>query len=197
MIYLVKGIITMKCLSSLRTILSRVPDPRQLAKVRHPLPAMMLQACLATAGGSRGPTAIAQWGVLHAELGPVLGYPGTSMASAPTFSRVFRALDWECLVRRIQEWVETRLAQTEKVTGVALALDGKTLRGSKKRGAIDTHVLTAVIHGIGVTLAEWAVDEKTNEIPVAQKLLSTLCLENRVVTGDALLTQKKLTATNR
>jgi hypothetical protein len=45
----------------------------------------------------------------------------------------------------------------------AVALDGKTLRGSKKQGAPGTHLLSALAHQVGVTLTQHAVDDKTNE----------------------------------
>jgi predicted transposase YbfD/YdcC len=74
----------------------------------------------------------------------------------------------------------------------AIALDGKTLRGSQKQGTPGAHLLSALTHRLGLTLAQQAVDDKTNEIPVAVKLLRHLVLEGRIVTMDALLTQRQL-----
>ena len=62
----------------------------------------------------------------------------------------------------------------------------------KKQGAKDAHVLSAVSHGLGLTLGQKAVDDKTNEIPATQELLHMLILKGRVVTMDALLTQKEI-----
>jgi len=52
----------------------------------------------------------------------------------------------------------------------AVALDGKTLRGSKKQGAPGTHRLSALAHHVGVTLAQHAVDDKTNEITAVETI---------------------------
>jgi len=101
-------------------------------------------------------------------------------------------------------WVESVLAEM-KAAGVAvssasveeeeesppdaIALDGKTLRGSKKQDATISHLLSAVDHKTGMTLVQVPVDGKTNEIPLTQVLLERLHLEGRVFTSDALLTQ--------
>ncbi len=74
----------------------------------------------------------------------------------------------------------------------AIAIDGKTLRGSQKQGAPGAHLLSALAHRVGLTLAQQAVDDKTNEIPVALDLLRHLVLEGRIVTMDALLTQRQI-----
>jgi len=43
-------------------------------------------------------------------------------------------------------------------------LDGKTLRGSRKQGAPGVHLLSALSHHVGLTLAQQAVSDKTNEM---------------------------------
>jgi predicted transposase YbfD/YdcC len=78
---------------------------------------------------------------------------------------------------------------------IVVALDGKTLRGSKKQGAPGTHLLSALAHHGGVTLAQHAVDDKTNEITAAETLLQHLVLEGRIMTMDALLTQRHIAQT--
>ena len=44
----------------------------------------------------------------------------------------------------------------------------------------------------GLVLFQMDVERKENEIPVAKRLLKHLDLRGKVVTGDALLTQRKL-----
>jgi predicted transposase YbfD/YdcC len=74
----------------------------------------------------------------------------------------------------------------------AIAIDGKILRGSQKQGAPGVHLLSAFAHRMGLTLAQESVDDKTNEPPVALELLRYLVLEGRIVTMDALLTQRQI-----
>lgn len=191
----------MKNLPSLVQMLTQVPDHRQSAKVEHPLPALLLHAIVAVLSGCQGPTAIAEWGRWHPELATALGYPTSWTPCAATFCRMFIHLDWWALVRVLREWAESwRPAPASSETGdeVApdpLALDGKTYRGSRKRGGQNCHVLTIVFHEIGLTLCESAVADKTNEIPVAKALLSQLRLRGRVITMDALLSQRDIAKT--
>ncbi|MDA1191875.1 MAG: ISAs1 family transposase [Candidatus Poribacteria bacterium] len=177
-------------------MLSQVPDPRQASKVRHPLKALLLHSILGVLGGSRGPVAIAEWGRHRPELASHLGYRQSKMPCAATFCRLFIHLDWQALVWVIQRWAEAWIQPEESAScPAALAVDGKTYRGSRKRGGQGCHVLTAVFHELGLTLGEAAVDDKTNEIPVATDLLGRLRLQNRVVTMDALLTQHRIAET--
>ena len=77
----------------------------------------------------------------------------------------------------------------------AVALDGKTLRGSRKQGAPGVHLLSALAHHLGLTLAQQAVDDKTNAITQVETVLSQLVLPGRVFTMDALLTQRQVAQT--
>jgi predicted transposase YbfD/YdcC len=82
---------------------------------------------------------------------------------------------------------------TDELEG--LAADGKTLRGSRKQGAIDVHLLSIVSHRLGLTLKQQAVSDKTNEIPVLPDILKNLALAGKVLTMDALNTQRETAQT--
>ena len=43
-------------------------------------------------------------------------------------------------------------------SALGIAIDGKTLRGSAKQGSGITHLLSAVSHELGMTLAQCSVD---------------------------------------
>src|SRR4051812_2561217 len=74
-----------------------------------------------------------------------------------------------------------------------LALDGKSLRGSfdalKDKKA--TQILSVFATDGRIILAHVEIDDKTNEIPVAQALIADLHLEGCLFTFDALHCQKK------
>ena len=78
------------------------------------------------------------------------------------------------------------------LAGKALAIDGKTLRGSRDAEQPAVHLLSAVIHKEGIVVAQQRVDKKTNEITQVQPLLDQINLEGAVVTADALLTQRHI-----
>jgi len=78
---------------------------------------------------------------------------------------------------------------------IAMAVDGKTLRGSKKQGAPGTHLLSVLAHRVGLTLTQQAVAAKTNEIKEVETVFGQIVLTGRIVTMDALLTQRQVAQT--
>jgi hypothetical protein len=176
-------------------VLREIPDPRHRRGIRHPLDALLALASAAVLCGARSYEAIAEWGRNYdPAFLTALGFTRQSAPCAATFFQAFRKLDRAQVEARLGAWAEQVLAATVPSNGgpEALALDGKTLRGSKKHGAPGVHLLSVVSHRLGLTIAQAGVDDKTNEIPVAAQVLRGLVLEGRVFTMDALLTQRAL-----
>jgi hypothetical protein len=73
-----------------------------------------------------------------------------------------------------------------------VALDGKTLRGARQGTDGQVHLLSALLHGSGVTLGQSEVSHKSNEIPAAPALLASMDLRGLTITADALHTQREL-----
>lgn len=181
-------------------VLAEIPDFRKRRGKRHPLPAVLALACAAMLCGHRGYCAIAEWGRNYGQkLAQALGITHKKTPCAATVHTIFKNIDVELLESELGEWAESVLATTPVPEGAdedeGVALDGKTLRGSRKQGAVKAHLLSAVSHRLGLTLGQQAVDDKTNEIPVVQELLKNLILEGRVFTMDALLTQREVAQT--
>lgn len=177
----------------LAMILAEVVDRRRGQGRRHRLEAMLGLAVIALLCGYRTVGAIAEWGPNHGgAFQERLGFGRHGWPGRSTWYRVLAGIDIGDLEHKLGQWVQ-RLAANWPATGEAtrgIALDGKTLRGSRRQGALDWHILGAVVHELGLTLGQVGVDEKTNEIGVVEQLLSSLDLSGRVVTTDALLTQK-------
>src|SRR5215510_3010165 len=175
-------------------VLAEIPDFRSNYGRRHPLGAILALACSAMLCGYRSYTAIAEWGRHYgAHLVQALGFTHRSPCAA-TLHTVLRRVDREALEAQLGAWAETLLGEAPRPAAGedAIAIDGKTLRGSQKQGAPGAHLLSALAHRVGLTLAQQAVDDKTNEIPVALELLRHIVLEGRIVTMDALLTQRQI-----
>ena len=105
----------------------------------------------------------------------------------------------DLLEKKLSPWAESVLraiydsqGDGNETSHNSISLDGKTAKGSYKRGSSVPHFLSAVAHGLGLTLAQCGVDRKTNEIGVVHEVLKSLVLEGRIVTMDALLTQRKV-----
>lgn len=175
--------------------LAQVPDPRDPRGVRHPLPALLGQVSCALLCGARSLTAVADWGRDYAgSLLTTLGYTRPRTPCCATFHAVLQDLDWSALEAQLRAWalaVESCLGATPcAVPEEALALDGKTLRGALKMGAEVTALVTALGHRFGLTVGAIEVEDG-DEIAAVQALLARLCLGGKVVTVDALHTQRK------
>ena len=178
--------------------LAQIPEYRQARGTQHPLLALLLLVCVAMLCGARSQSAVADWGRHH---GPPwlrrLGFTKDRAPSQPTLSRLFQAVPCKTVEAVLGRWAEQALRCCPPAAGEleGIAVDGKTLRGSKRQGAADAHLLSAFSHRLGVVLGQAGVPDKTNEIGAANEFLLTLVLEGRVVTADALLTQREIAQT--
>ena len=179
-------------------VFAAIPDFRQARGKRHPLTAIFSLACCAMLCGARSYSAIAEWGRNYgARSAQALGFTHTPPCAA-TLHTIFRHVNRDAFEAHLGAWADGvvgSLPATPETPGTVVALDGKTLRGSKKHGAPGTHLLSALAHHVGVTLAQHAVDDKTNEITAVEAVLHQLVLEGRIVTMDALLTQRHVAQT--
>ena len=176
-------------------ILAEVPDSRNNRGKRHPLSAILGLAVIARMCGYRSYAAIAEWGrTYHTDLAKALGFRHTKTPCASTLHYVFKDLDATALENTLTRWATVSVLEdlTPQTDTQTLAIDGKTLCGSRKHDATITHLLSVVSHQLGITLTQQPVDAKTNEIPVAIEILQALDVSGKIVTTDALLTQKKL-----
>ena len=177
----------------LLTMLAEVPDPRKKKGQRHPLAAMLALTVVGLLCGQRSYTAIAKWARLHPNLRQALGFTAKQTPAASTFHYLYRRLDITAVEKVLTQWTTQILASLEISTSnlKGLAIDGKTLGNSHTEDARRTHLLAACLHELGIPIAECAVSEKTNEIPVSIQLLKAFDVTGLVITTDALLTQRK------
>jgi predicted transposase YbfD/YdcC len=179
-------------------VFAAIPDFRKPRGKRHPLAAIFALACCALLCGYRSYSAMAEWGRNYgARLAQALGFTHDTPCAA-TLHTIFRHVNRAEFEAHLGAWADSvvgSLPVGPETPEVAMALDGKTLRGSNKQGAPGTHLLSALAHHVGVTLAQHAVDDKTNEITAVEPLLCQLVLEGRIVTMDALLTQRHVAQT--
>lgn len=172
-----------------------IPDPRHPRGRRHPLVAILALVCVAMLCGYRSYSALADWGRCYGQkLVRALGFTRDKTPCAATLYHVLRQLDGPLVEATLGAWAESGLTALPPAPGEpeAMAIDGKTLRGSRKQGAPAAHLLSVLSHRLGLTLWPQAVADKTNEIPVLEDVLRQLVLEGRVMTVDALLTQRAI-----
>jgi predicted transposase YbfD/YdcC len=113
----------------------------------------------------------------------------TGIPSKKTLKRVMSLIPTNTLT----ELLQSICATVKSLDGDIIAIDGKTLRGSKGWNKNDRplHLLHAWSTEYGVCLGQISVDEKSNEITAFPELIASLKLKGTIVTADALNTQKK------
>lgn len=176
-------------------VLGEVVDPRRARGKRHPLPAVLALVCAAALCGYRSYSAMAEWVRIYPpELGRALGFTRAPGPCAATLCTLLRRIDRARLEAALGAWAEGVIASLPPgpTEDEGIALDGKMLRGSRRQGAPEVHLLSALSHRLGLTLGQQAVGDKTNEITAVVPLLRGLVLDGRVVTVDALLTQRAI-----
>lgn len=153
---------------------------RQLA-----LPGILAIAIAAMLAGANDLRAIFRWGRrLNPEALALFG-----LRRAPchaTYHYVFRSLDADALSRAFGAF-----ARGAGEIG-HVAIDGKTLRGSRDGEVPGVHLVAAYAPDVEAVLGQIRVDCKTNEHKAALELLGILPLKGKVVIGDAAFCQRDL-----
>jgi predicted transposase YbfD/YdcC len=76
--------------------------------------------------------------------------------------------------------------------GDIIAIDGKTICSTTTSDVVrELHILTALMTDNGVSLAQLATDDKSNEIPKMRELLALIDIEGKIITSDAMGCQKE------
>lgn len=179
-------------------VLAEIPDVRKARGKRHRLSAILALVCAATLCGYRSYSAMAGWARIYPKgLVTALGFTHPTPPCAATLCNVLRQVDRQQVEARLAAWAAGVLASLPPAAteDEAIALDGKTLRGSRRQGAASVHLLSALSHRLGLTVGQQPVDDKTNEISAVVPLLRSLVLEGRIFTMDALLTQRAVAQT--
>jgi predicted transposase YbfD/YdcC len=186
---------------SLLDHLAQISDPRHRRGRRHMLVAVLAVAVAAVLAGAKSLTAIGEWasdtpGQVLAAFG-VRRDPLTGALRPPTEATVRRVLariDPDALDCAIGAWlVDQHPPPGTSLPGRsphrAVAVDGKTLRGSGHHDTQQVHLLAAMDQKTCAVLGQTEVDAKTNEITRFRPLLEGMDLSDTVVTADALHTQ--------
>jgi hypothetical protein len=183
----------------LRTALAQVTDPRKPRGVRHGLAVVLTTAVCAVAAGARSFVAIAEWVAdLPTAVAEHLG-TGARCPSEATIRRVVQDVEADRFDAALAPFVQQRCAAlTPPGRRRALAIDGKTVRGSRSTGPDGEqparHLLAVIDQHTRVVLGQVSVNGKTSEISRFSPLLDTLTaldLNGVVITADALHTQRE------
>lgn len=172
--------------------LQTLTDIRKARGKRYSLATLMMIVLLAKLSGADTPTAIAEWGIHHqGELEGLLRIKPKRMAERSTYRRLLAYKVYEIEVERM-----VREYNQSGERGDICALDGKALLGMPKReDGTAEYALSVYDVQVGKTIAQVEVGSKENEITKAPEAIKLAKVDGKVVTGDAMHTQKRLAQT--
>jgi hypothetical protein len=169
-----------------------LPDPRHRRGIRHAVDPVLVLALAAVVAGQRNYVAISDW--IH-DLDPdqraAFGCPrwGSTdkVPSEPTLRRVLQQIDADEADRVLNAW----LADEERRLSDAMAIDGKSVRGSGHGDRQHpVYLLAGFVHRTGQVMGQVEVDPKTNESPQLKDLLDPHDITGQIVTVNALHTPR-------
>ena len=174
---------------SLLEHLERVPDPRVKRTQRHELMDILVIALCAVIGGADDWVGVVEFGKAKREWFSTFLKLPNGIASHDTFGRIFQILDSQVLEQVCMEWLQSIAGQIEGV----VAIDGKSLRGSRNGKQSPLHIVSAWACQNSMLLGQVQTDKKSNEITAIPELLKLLSIQGCIVTIDAMGCQKAIT----
>jgi len=168
---------------------NKLSDPRQPIGKRFRLDSIVTLIVLGNLCGFPCIAHIAEWAKeLSKEVRLSLKLKGLKVPSHTTLHRVSKMVD-------VGQFVDAaRAFQRQKappLTGVGVAIDGKTIRGAKDNTLKAPHVLSAIRHDNSLPIAQCTVPDKANEISALTQLTEEIDLTGAMVTIDAMHTNNK------
>lgn len=177
---------------SLIAALMGLKDLRDARGLRYALVTVLVFVILAKLSGEDFLRGIAQWvKEWQPQLARVLGL---AQFQAPCYTTYGRILGHAVDVEQLEHIVRAFFAGLPGTGRTILVnIDGKTLRGTLAAGQTrGVHLLAMYVPGEGIVLAEVVVTSKENEISATPRVLTMVDLRGKIVTTDALLTQRKI-----
>lgn len=171
--------------------LSQITDKRKARGKLYRLEVILMIIVLAKLSGEDKPSGIAEWGKYHgSEIVKLMHLKKSQMPSLNTYRRILADVASQAEVARM-----VGKYNQQGVHGEVYGLDGKAMRGMRKKDEEGSEYLLSVYDvKEQKVLAQVEVGRKENEISKAPKALESVEISRKVVTGDAMHTQKALSA---
>jgi predicted transposase YbfD/YdcC len=176
-------------MGSLYDRFQQLSDPRKAKGKQYSLLTLLVIIFLAKMVGKDKPLDIAAWAQNHAEeLVALLGLKRKQMPSHHTIRRVYHTI---ISIEEFEALLEEYHQQQNEGDGEVLALDGKVLRGTRVGGERCGEMVLSVYDGQSQQVkAQCQIESKENEIVAAHELLERVEIAGKIVTADAMHTQR-------
>jgi predicted transposase YbfD/YdcC len=172
---------------------SLINDPRDIRKIDHLLTDIIGLALIGTIAGCEGYEDIEDFGNEKKEwLSKYLELPA-GIPSHDTIERLFAAINPKEFNSCFGLWVQEIFGLNDEHL---LHIDGKSNRRSmdKFKGKKMLHVVNIFAGTHHLSLGQFKVEEKSNEITAIEPLLDTLDITDKTITIDAMGCQKEIAA---
>lgn len=186
----------------------KVKDRRKEKGKRYPIPFVLTLVMLGKMAGQKSISGIRDWieareSHLRKKLNWWKGFPVNT-----TYTNVLACCDPDEVVEVMKSVISKARAKEEcgtepsrilayKEEGENLihtAMDGKTMRGTlhhARENQPPVHLLALYEVETGITMAQETVESKENEITAAKRFLDPLYVKGRIISSDAIHTQKR------
>lgn len=176
---------------SLLALLGRLPDRRRRQGLEYPLAAVLGMLVLAAINGENSLRGMCLWARARwGQIWVALGFLSPKMPGLSTVWTIVAGLDTGQLEALLADWIEMHRGQDNR----RVSIDGKVLRGSRRRHAEALQVVEAVGQELKLVLGE-RQSAQGGDLAAALALLRELPLAGRVVTADAGLLQREFVQT--
>lgn len=166
-------------------------DVRKAKGKIYRLETVLMIIVMAKLCGEDTPYAIGDWAKNHAtQLAELLQLPSDRMPSHHTIRRILAHVVY---YEEVERWVAEYNQQGEH--GEVYSMDGKARRGARKKDEEGLEYLLSVYDVVqGKVLSQVEVGRKENEIRKAPDALKSVEISGKIITGDAMHTQRGLSA---
>lgn len=164
-----------------------IEDRRGRKGRQYKLQSLLGISIAAMLAGANDLIAIFRWGRrLKPEALRLFGIDDGVAPCHATFHYFFRSLDADALAAALGKFAlgDDRARH--------IAIDGKTLKGSRRLDAKALHVLSAFATELGAVIGDLVVGPDQNEITAAMVLLKGLPLDGAIISGDAIFCQREI-----
>jgi hypothetical protein len=170
--------------------LTLLKDSRKKRGIRHSQISILAVAICALLSGSKCFIVVGEWAAsLSQEILKRLGcrynerLEKYTPPSEKTLRLSLKRVDGDEVDSIIGQWL------CSKSQDRAVAVDGKTLRGSSGADGKPVHLVSAFLQHEKMVIGQRQIDKKSNEITAFKPLLEPLDLEGKIITADAMHTQ--------
>lgn len=180
-----------------------IADPRVKGKISYPLSEIIVLSFFATLGGAMTFQDMEVMCTCKQKYFRKFIPLKAGIPSHDTFTRVFSLIDMGEFNKALTDFIKESMDELRKVLHipepqmVQLCVDGKEARGSGRQedadGKVKRNIQTLHVYSSynGICLKSSPIEQKSNEIPMAQEVLATMDLRKTLVSFDAMNTQRQ------